>query len=96
MEHESPRVESRGAAPSNEVVRRVVVALAHDRRARGFEPEALVLELRRLLAESGLAPADPSTSSGQLASEAHPLVASAIEWALAAYFDAVAGSDGRY
>jgi hypothetical protein len=83
MEQESPRVASRDAAPSAEVVRRVVVALAHDRRARGVEPEALVLELKRLLAASGLAAAE--------AGEADPLVASAIEWAMAAYFDAVAG-----
>jgi hypothetical protein len=82
MEHETPRVAARDAAPSADVVRRVVVALAHDRRARGFEPEALVVELKRLLAESGLAPAD--------AEETHPLIAHAIGWAMAAYFDAVA------
>jgi hypothetical protein len=84
MEHETPRVAARDAAPSAEVVRRVVVALAHDRRARGLEPEALIVELKRLLTVSGLAPAD--------CEDTHPLVASVIEWAMAAYFDAVAGA----
>jgi len=88
MEHETSRVSSRDAAPSADVIRRVVVALAHDRRARGYEPEALILELRRLLAETGLAPAGDG--------ESHPVVARAIEWALAAYFDAVAGSGEVY
>jgi hypothetical protein len=83
MEQETPRVETRDAVPSADVIRRVVVALAHDRRARGLEPEALVFELKRLLATSGLAPTE--------AGEADPLVASAIEWALAAYFDRIAG-----